>query len=43
MNTAIDERVARKRLPSPSDWTFDLIELYFNEIRRTAQSFGLDT
>jgi stage V sporulation protein R len=43
MNTAIDDRVARKRLPSPSDWTFDLIELYFNEIRRTAQSFGLDT
>ena len=44
MNTALDnDRIRSKRLPSPSDWTFDLIELYFNEIRRTAQSFGLDT
>jgi stage V sporulation protein R len=43
MNTATDDRIKSKRLPSPSDWTFDLIELYFNEIRRTAQSFGLDT
>ena len=32
-----------KRLPSPSDWTFDLIETYFQEIRRTAERFGLDT
>jgi stage V sporulation protein R len=32
-----------KRLPSPSDWTFDLIETYFQEIKRTAHSFGLDT
>jgi len=39
----IDAPSKSKRLPSPSDWTFDLIELYFNEIRRTAQSFGLDT
>jgi stage V sporulation protein R len=43
MNTATDDRVKSKRLPSPSDWTFELIEVYFNEIRRTAQSFGLDT
>jgi len=43
MNTATDDRIKSKRLASPSDWTFDLIELYFNEIRRTAQSFGLDT
>jgi stage V sporulation protein R len=46
MNTAVtasDDRVKSKRLPSPSDWTFDLIEQYFNEIRRTAHSFGLDT
>jgi stage V sporulation protein R len=34
---------ARKRLPSPSDWTFELIDTYFEEIRRTAQRFGLDT
>ncbi|MEZ0309343.1 MAG: SpoVR family protein [Ramlibacter sp.] len=32
-----------KRLPSPSDWTFDLIETYFDHIKRTAQRFGLDT
>ena len=32
-----------ERLPSPSDWTFDLIETYHREIRRTAESFGLDT
>ncbi len=39
-----DEKpVASKRLPSPSDWTFELIETYFEEIRRTAQRFGLDT
>ena len=30
-------------LPSPSDWTFDLIESYHQEIRRTAESFRLDT
>jgi stage V sporulation protein R len=35
--------VANKRLPSPSDWTFDLIETYFQEIKRTAHRFGLDT
>jgi stage V sporulation protein R len=33
----------RKRLPSPSDWTFELIDTYFEQIRRTAQRFGLDT
>ncbi len=32
-----------KRLPSPSDWTFELIEEYFAAIRRTAHRFGLDT
>jgi stage V sporulation protein R len=32
-----------KRLPSPSDWNFELIETYFQAIRRTAESFGLDT
>ena len=35
--------VASKRLPSPSDWTFELIETYFQEIERTAHRFGLDT
>ncbi len=38
-----DKPAAKKRLPSPSDWTFELIETYFEEIRRTAQRFGLDT
>ena len=35
------ERAAQP-LPSPSDWTFELIELYHTEIARTARSFGLD-
>ena len=30
-------------LPSPSDWTFELIETYHQEIERTARRFGLDT
>jgi stage V sporulation protein R len=30
-------------LPSPSDWTFDMIEQYHDVIRETAQRFGLDT
>src|SRR6478735_10178761 len=32
-----------RRLPSPSDWTFELIDTYFQEIRKTAERFGLDT
>ena len=32
-----------RRLPSPSDWNFELIETYFQAIRRTAERFGLDT
>jgi stage V sporulation protein R len=32
-----------KRLPSPSDWTFELIEEYFAAIKITAQKYGLDT
>ena len=43
MNTVIGERVANKRLPSPSDWTFELIETYYEQIKRTAHRFGLDT
>lgn len=34
---------AAERLPSPSDWTFELIERYHGEIARTAKAFGLDT
>jgi stage V sporulation protein R len=32
-----------KRLPSPSDWTFELIEEYFDAIKKTAHRHGLDT
>jgi stage V sporulation protein R len=32
-----------QRLPSPSDWTFDLLDQYHKVIRATAQRFGLDT
>ena len=31
------------RLPAGSDWTFDLIETYYEAIRETAGRFGLDT
>ncbi|MCW7538386.1 SpoVR family protein [Aquabacterium sp. A7-Y] len=34
---------AREPLPSPSDWTFDLIETYHNAIARTAEGYKLDT
>ena len=37
------EDVKAQPLPSPSDWTFDLIESYHQEIKRTAESFRLDT
>ncbi len=40
--TAAIERAAQA-LPSPSDWTFDLIEAYHAEIAKTARSFKLDT
>ena len=30
-------------LPSPSDWSFELIERYHDAIRRTAARYGLDT
>ncbi|SFC32945.1 Stage V sporulation protein SpoVR/YcgB, involved in spore cortex formation [Polaromonas sp. OV174] len=33
----------RAALPCPSDWSFELIELYHHEIERTAKRFGLDT
>lgn len=31
------------RLPAGSDWTFDLIETYYEAIRETAQRYRLDT
>ena len=34
---------AKTPLPSPSDWTFDLIEQYHTEIARVAKGYGLDT
>jgi stage V sporulation protein R len=40
-STAVER--ASKRLPSPSDWTFELIETYFDAIKNTAQRYGLDT
>ncbi|MES3000539.1 MAG: SpoVR family protein [Pseudomonadota bacterium] len=44
MSAILDNTDAKsKRLPSPSDWTFELIEEYFEAIKRTAQKFGLDT
>ena len=36
-------RERRAPLPSPSDWTFELIETYHTEIERMAKRFGLDT
>jgi stage V sporulation protein R len=36
-------RERRAMLPSPSDWSFELIETYHHEIERTARRFGLDT
>ena len=34
---------AHEPLPSPSDWTFELIERYHEVIRETAERHGLDT
>jgi stage V sporulation protein R len=34
---------ASEPLPSPSDWTFELIERYHETIARTAERYGLDT
>jgi len=42
MSELLMERTAQT-LPSPSDWTFELIETYHAEIAKTAKSFGLDT
>jgi stage V sporulation protein R len=39
------ERLPRRRaaLPCPSDWSFELIETYHDEIARMAKRFGLET
>ncbi len=34
---------ARRPLPSPSEWTFELIDEYHAEIARVAEQYGLDT
>ena len=34
---------AAEPLPSPSDWSFELIERYHDRIKATAERFGLDT
>jgi stage V sporulation protein R len=41
MNASVGER--RAQLPSPPDWTFELIETYHQAIAETAQQYGLDT
>ncbi|MCL2658313.1 MAG: SpoVR family protein [Betaproteobacteria bacterium] len=33
----------RKALPSPAEWSFELIDEYHREIARVARDFGLDT
>lgn len=37
------ERRPEQPLPSPSDWTFELVEQYHEVIRQTAERYGLDT
>ncbi|MDQ8021062.1 MAG: SpoVR family protein [Moraxellaceae bacterium] len=39
----VAKKRARKPLPSPSEWTFELIEEYHREIARVAADYGLDT
>ncbi|HEX5739393.1 MAG TPA: SpoVR family protein [Hydrogenophaga sp.] len=42
MTQPLTEPRGHQQLPSPSDWTFDLIETYHAEIAKTARDFGLD-
>lgn len=42
MNTRMKSPVKYNPLPCPSDWTFDLIELYNDEIAKVAESYQLD-
>ncbi len=37
------EKRPKEPLPSPSDWSFELIDRYHDVIRATAERFGLDT
>ncbi len=39
----VTKKRARKPLPAPSEWTFELIETYQKEIQRVAEAYGLDT
>jgi stage V sporulation protein R len=41
--SALAKTRAAEPLPSPSDWTFELIEQYHDAIRATAERFKLDT
>jgi len=43
MHTDSDLVRGANRLPAGSDWTFDLIETYYDAIRETAERFKLDT
>ncbi len=43
MHTDSDLVRGANRLPSGSDWTFELIETYYGAIRETAQRYKLDT
>ena len=43
MHTDSDLVRGANRLPSGSDWTFELIETYYDAIRETAQRYKLDT
>lgn len=43
MHTDSDLVRGANRLPAGSDWTFDLIETYYEAIRETASRFKLDT
>jgi stage V sporulation protein R len=45
MSAVINEPTVRgaNRLPYASDWSFELIEEYFEAIRKVAERFGLDT
>ena len=38
----MSKKKARKPLPAPSDWTFQLIEAYHREIDRVANDYKLD-
>jgi stage V sporulation protein R len=38
-----NDKSVRNKLPSPSDWTFDLIEQYHDAIQQAAKEYGLET